>query len=483
MSKEPLGLVISVHYDPEARISTIHYDKDKILLHGDLTYVAKGSELFKETNDKGEIEYSYDLPKKDKVIKLVNSFEVGKIEGDSDLFSCNFKVTKKEDVGLFDYVTINGIVVGQIVNLRRKDEDIVAEVAILGKENKGKLQMLDLPLAPQSTVCKATEESLGTIMPTAENNLFLGRLHKTKISFHVDPNIMLNFHSLFLGSVRSGKSYAMKITIEEFSDRGVPTVIIDSRGEHVYSIANANSEETKLISDWKLQPTSYGTDYQRFVFSNQNDGSLKINLDHLGTPNFYTEFLAKPSKISVFDMKSTNNFTEEKMAVGLIAQMLFDLRKDKLIPPMLLVVEECEKYIPQERGKDQSVENLTNISFQGGQMALGLMLAGHRAAEIDKSVLSQIQNFFVFKTTWDNDVERMGRMFGGKYRKIVKQLPVGTALACGNMIPFSTMIDFRPAKSQHFGHSQKIEQKLYTQEQEVELKSLQEKLDRLVLTR
>jgi hypothetical protein len=141
--------------------------------------------------------------------------------------------------------------------------------------------------------------------------------------------------------------------------------------------------------------------------------------------------------------------------VNRLCNNLFELRKAEKLPPMMLVLEECHIFCPQQ-GKANSTRILRTIASEGRKFGLGMTLISQRPAKVDKNVLSQCNTQIILKVANPNDLKAISASIEGLTDGMeaeIQRLPIGTALVTGGGASMPLFVDIRPRETKHGGES------------------------------
>jgi len=339
------------------------------------------------------------------------------------------------------------------------------------------------------------------------------------------------------GGIISHNSYLTGVIIEELLEEDFPVLVIDPHGEYhslrspnpdsdnpesypvteyspntdinsdaiplKFSSLNMDKKElTTLIPD-SLTNSQMGVLYnalKRLKEKNDEDYSLidiedavtqedstaKWNLlnylEQLEETNLFSkdpidlENLVNPGEASIINLKAVEPDASE-MTVYMLAQKLFNMRKENKIPPFIMIIEEAHNYVP-EKGFGQALSNpiMRKIASEGRKFGVGIGVISQRPARIDKNVLSQANTQFILRVTNPNDLKAISKSFEGitsEIEDMITSLPPGVAFALGNEYP--VMTDVRTRKSLHGGETQTNES--YTPQEDIEVFKPEEDID------
>jgi len=120
--------------------------------------------------------------------------------------------------------------------------------------------------------------------------------------------------------------------------------------------------------------------------------------------------------------------------------------------PVVLVLEEAQNYVREERGMDGksvSREVFERIAREGRKYGLGLIVASQRPSELSKTVLSQCNSFVVHRLQNPEDLRYFREIVPAIFEPLLKQLPSlpqRYALVLGEGVRAPTLAYMREAK-------------------------------------
>ena len=153
------------------------------------------------------------------------------------------------------------------------------------------------------------------------------------------------------------------------------------------------------------------------------------------------------------------------LIVSLIARVIFSVQQWTIADhrhPIAIFCDEAHLYIPANTEKsidDASLVTFERISKEGRKYGIGLVVISQRPSEVNRTVLSQSNNFIAMRLTNVDDQSVVKRLLPdslGDYAEMLPILDIGEALVVGdasllpsririappNMKPRSATIDF-----------------------------------------
>jgi DNA helicase HerA-like ATPase len=217
----------------------------------------------------------------------------------------------------------------------------------------------------------------------------------------------------------------------------------------------------RIINDLKTQKKYYTlNDIKNAAEEDTNTSKWGVvnNLDFLLSTNLFSGpgmdigGFVKPGQATIINLRGVPHETQE-VAVTMIARSLFNLRKLKKIPKIVLIVEEAHNFCPQEGSAGPS-SVLRTIASEGRKFGLGLGVVSQRPATVDKNVLSQCGVQIILKVTNPNDLKAITASFEGLTSSAsdeIQRLPIGVAMVVGGNISMPVLVNVRVRETKHGG--------------------------------
>jgi len=218
---------------------------------------------------------------------------------------------------------------------------------------------------------------------------------------------------------------------------------------------NALNKVTDILGeDWEMY------DLIASVQTDNNPAKWNVlnGLEHLArlpffrnTPTPLVEVVV-PGKVTVIELKDVP-LDVQQVGVAALLRKLFSARKENLIPPFMLVVEEAHNFCPQS-GPAITSSILKSIASEGRKFGLGLAVVSQRPAKVDKNVLSQCGTQILLKVTNPNDIKAVIASFEGLDARMsdeIQNLPVAVAIVVGGSISTPVLVEVRTRHTRHGG--------------------------------
>jgi hypothetical protein len=129
------------------------------------------------------------------------------------------------------------------------------------------------------------------------------------------------------------------------------------------------------------------------------------------------------------------------LIVSLIARLVFSVQQWSDVAkrhPIAIFCDEAHLYIPANTDKsidDASLDNFERISKEGRKYGVGLVVISQRPSEVNRTVLSQSNNFIAMRLTNMDDQAVVKRLLPdslGDYAEMLPILDIGEALIVGD---------------------------------------------------
>ena len=143
------------------------------------------------------------------------------------------------------------------------------------------------------------------------------------------------------------------------------------------------------------------------------------------------------------------------LIVALIARIIFSVQQWSTIEkrhPIAIFCDEAHLYIPANTEKSidtASLDTFERISKEGRKYGIGLVVISQRPSEVNRTVLSQSNNFIAMRLTNVDDQTVVRRLLPdslGDYAEMLPILDIGEALVVGDASLLPSRIRLTPPK-------------------------------------
>jgi hypothetical protein len=394
----------------------------------------------------------------------------------------------------------------------------VAEAQVLGLWMNENSVRANTSVSPGAVVRTIDDDILYRFLGLeGDDGLNLGTLVHHAIDFSPSVDSLLSKHLAVLAMSGAGKSYFVSVLLEEMLSRSkdegrLATVVIDVHGEYSYLkeitaqdlgleegafeiehirgthiqipvsslsadaigsfVARMSSvqrrELRRIISIMSNTSSSYSL--RNIIDAIRDDQTINkntkealigwlINLEdtHLfgkeGVP--YLPNIVRPGKVTIVDLSDFISLKKKQIIVSYLVGELLYKRRQSMIPPFLLVLEEAHQFCPESRHELALPKSkIETIAREGRKFFALLCLISQRPVKLSTTVLSQCSNQAVLRCTNPYDLEHIGRSSEGIDRSsldAITTLDVGEALFIGNSVTVPTFVKIRKRKYNPIG--------------------------------
>ncbi len=353
------------------------------------------------------------------------------------------------------------------------------------------------PPPPGSHVDIPSPSLLSKVLGFSEDGVFLGRVQHHNVEARFDLSKLLQKHLAILAMSGAGKSYLTSVLIEELLERKpehgrIGIVVFDVHGEYVgFAYPNSpykdvtevfNGEEVKLslkhlgtgglrdlnpsISDAQLRELNnldLSGDIEDLINQvNKRVENKKVrdtlvsnlrNVQPLGISSIESpsmEAAVKPGKLLIFDLSPVTDMRKKRAIVYYYIRRLFELRKQKKIPPTLIILEEAHQFAPEREEGVFSKYIIDTVAREGRKFGLSLCLISQRPIRLSTTALSQCNTHIILRITNPNDLDHIKESSEALDRQsvsLITTLTPGEALVVGTAAYFPVFIKVRERKS------------------------------------
>ncbi len=187
------------------------------------------------------------------------------------------------------------------------------------------------------------------------------------------------------------------------------------------------------------------------------NGEAKDFFDHkhfVNKRDFIKELITAPNGKKAQIVNFNINYIDDRLAKNIVkiySKLLFDYAKslpEKGSMPFHLILEEAHRYVQNDNDVNLLGYNIfERITKEGRKYGVVLGIISQRPSELSETVLSQCNNFLIFKMLHPVDVTYIKEMVPNITNEIVKKLKIlypGTCIAFGAAfkVPLVVNIDF-----------------------------------------
>lgn len=250
------------------------------------------------------------------------------------------------------------------------------------------------------------------------------KLGKGRGALSIDAARLVEGRCLIQGASGSGKSYLVRVLVEQTIPAGLQTIILDPEGE----FSTLRERCNVLIAG--------------------REGDVPTELR---SAKLLARRIAETGVSTVVDM-SALKLDERRQFVAIFCDTLDALPK-KLERPRVVVLDEAHKFCPESgKGKAASTEAVITLMSQGRKRGLCGVLVTQRLSKLKKDAAAEAANVFIGKTS-PIDLHSAQDMLGvlREDRESLRSLGPGQFYATGPAISSSdvTVFQARTAKTTH----------------------------------
>ncbi|MEM5812294.1 MAG: ATP-binding protein [Candidatus Aenigmatarchaeota archaeon] len=386
-------------------------------------------------------------------------------------------------------------------------EYLVAEANSLGVHTGNGFVDSSFPPSPGTRVTEPDGKILSDLFGLDPDGLHIGHIPYHNVEVKLNPTRLLQKHMAILAISGAGKSFLSSVIIEELMKRRpeqgqLAIIVIDAHGEYtsfaddpkysgrvsVFPISDMQIGLSNItgfqISEFfpnlsyvqirelvkvmdSLRKKSYSlSDLINAIESNEKMKSatkdvLLSTLVELRMTGLFgiadypsLEELVRQGHLSVIDLSETTNLQRKQLLVAYLARKLFNARKDGIIPPFLLVIEEAHQFVPETMKKEHAISRgiIQTIAREGRKFHASLCLISQRPIQLSTTVLSQCNTHIILRITNPYDLDHIGKSSEGLNRSVLRQissLKVGTGIIVGEAVNFPLFVKIRERTSRH----------------------------------
>ncbi len=199
------------------------------------------------------------------------------------------------------------------------------------------------------------------------------------------------------------------------------------------------------------------------------------NTGFIGTREPPIKEMVDANQTSVVAMSGVKERIQQ-FVVTSILQRIFNARRRREIPPLVLVVEEAHRFAPSAASVASSAVMRT-LAAEGRKFGICLVVASQRPNRLDPTVLSQCVTSIVMKMKNPADLARIRESAENVTEEVIGQLPTfdrGEALVMGEAFPVSIRFKVRSDRNtKHGGKSVDFKETWATEAAEKEVEKFE----------
>ena len=161
----------------------------------------------------------------------------------------------------------------------------------------------------------------------------------------------------------------------------------------------------------------------------------------------------EPGKVTIIDLSIDMEEHIRRIFAGAVMEKLFKARKEKKIPPLVVIVEESHRFAPQEEDTYSKMV-MRRIAREGRKFGISIGVVSQRIVGLDKDVISQCGTKIILRIDSKTDLDYLRPYIGLASEEDIKRipyLPTGVAIVTGVATRYPVLTAIRPRKSKHGG--------------------------------
>ena len=196
---------------------------------------------------------------------------------------------------------------------------------------------------------------------------------------------------------------------------------------------------------------------KEYGFQKRTELTLQRNLRILEESGLFdkgttSKYIVQKGGLTIIDLSSDIDEELRRILAGAILNELYIERKNKQIPPLLVVVEEAHRFAPQDKDT-YSKYVMRKIAREGRKFGIGIAVVSQRIIGLDKDIISQCGTKILLRIDNKTDLDYIKEYMKGaaEDRRLVNFLPTGTAMITGQATRHPIIVKIRPRKTKHGG--------------------------------
>ncbi len=380
---------------------------------------------------------------------------------------------------------------------------IIAETKVLGIFRNGIQSRSTKPVLPGSEVELADPKVLERFIGLDQKGLEIGMLKQMQMPAKISMDRLLQKHLAILSISGGGKSYTTTVIIEELLKRspqeGRPALVMfDVHGEfsgleslnghpkfrHANvkvidgstiklatgtmksgdflamqpAMSHAQARELSraiAMQKRKDKPITISTLKQQVAAMEMNNlvqdallGWLTV-LENIGVFSYYEEpdlqESLQPGTLLIIDLSNIISLWSKQVIVYYFLKRIFELRRERVIPPTITFVEEAHQFCP-EMTVSPTKKIIETIAREGRKFLCSLVLISQRPVNLSTTALSQCNSHLIMRILNPHDLNYIAKTSEGITKETldtITSLGVGEGLLAGNAVNYPIFVQIR----------------------------------------
>lgn len=203
--------------------------------------------------------------------------------------------------------------------------------------------------------------------------------------FTLPPDVQTTTTAV-LGIRGSGKSHTASVNVENLLDAGAQVVILDPT--NVWYGLRSSADGKRAGFEVMIIGGSHGD-----IPLAAGDGEV------------IADFVVEHPISVVISLRHLPKAQQRKFVTAFAAHLYFRKGEDEHRSPLLMVIDECDTFVPQQVGGAEAVMvgAIEDLVRRGRSAGIGVMLISQRAASVNKDVLTQIELLVAHRHTSPQD--------------------------------------------------------------------------------
>ncbi|MHA1730529.1 MAG: ATP-binding protein [Promethearchaeota archaeon] len=158
--------------------------------------------------------------------------------------------------------------------------------------------------------------------------------------------------------------------------------------------------------------------------------------------------LLKPGHAVVFDLSRVLSLRNRQMIVAYFMTRLFQLRKEGVVCPFVVILEEAHQFVPEGASASRAISRgiVETVAREGRKFFAQLCLVSQRPVKLSVTALSQCNTHLILRVVNPYDLDHIKASSEHLTREtldLISTLPVGECLVVGNATNYPVFVKVR----------------------------------------
>ncbi|MEK6916925.1 MAG: helicase HerA-like domain-containing protein, partial [Nanoarchaeota archaeon] len=255
-----------------------------------------------------------------------------------------------------------------------------------------------------------------TLPKKSKRAINLGKIAETNKNayFEIDK---LARHTLIAGSTGSGKTVSAQVIIEEALLKGISVIVFDPTAQWTGFLQKCKE---KFMLDM----------YKDFNLDIKDAKAFNGNIRQVTNPRQIIDIksMMKPGEINVIVINKLESQDSDTIVANTIREVFHSNLEESKELKLMMVYDEVHRLLPKFGGSGQGFIQIERACREFRKWGIGLMLISQVIGDFKSEIKANINTEIQMKTKQEDDLERIGKLYGIDILRSLNSASVGVGL-------------------------------------------------------